>query len=123
MRSIRSTRLEALDRKDTPSDRPAAQLTVGAAVAAEPAGKFAVCVGAAGGIDLGGVFRVLRELDDQPVGRLHINRFAIAVVGFTVLLAGPFQALLEFLVSLRLGLEGDVVVTADLGGLLCLRHS
>jgi hypothetical protein len=33
-------------------------------------------VGASGGVDLGDVLRVLRELDDQPVGRGHIDRAA-----------------------------------------------
>src|SRR6476661_55994 len=79
-------------------------------------------VGAAQCVDLGDVFRVLGELDDQPVGRRYIDRLAIAVVGFAILFAGAFQALFQLIVSLRLGLEGDVVVTADLGGLFGLGH-
>jgi hypothetical protein len=36
--------------------------------------------GAAKGVDLGDILRVLRELDDQPVGRGHVGRFAVAVI-------------------------------------------
>src|SRR6266478_4654545 len=106
---------------DRPSEGAAAQLVVGAAVAAEPADQFLVRVGAAGGVDRGDVFRVLGEFDDQPIGRADVDRFAIAVVGFAVVFTGPFQALLQLLVSLRLGLEGDVFVAADLRRLLGLR--
>jgi hypothetical protein len=66
------------------------------AVAGEPAGQFLVGIGAAGGVDLGNVFRILGEFDDQPVGRGDIDRFAIAVIGLAVFragfLAGAFRA-------------------------------
>ena len=80
-------------------NRAAAQFVVGAAVAGEPARQFAVRVGAADRVDLGDVFRVLGEFDDQPVGRGDVDRFAIAVVGLAVFFAGPFEALLQLLIG------------------------
>jgi hypothetical protein len=42
------------------------------------------------------------------------------VVALAVGLAGPFEPALQLVIGLGLGLEGDVVVTADLGRLLGL---
>ena len=102
------------------SDGAAAQLVVGAAVAGEPARQFAVRVGAAGGVDLGDILRVLGEFDDQPVGGGDVDRLAIAVIGLAVLLAGPLEPLFQLGIGFGLGLEGDVLVAADLGRLLGL---
>jgi len=69
----------------------AAQVVVRAAVAGEPAGQFAVGVGAADCVDLGDVVGILSEFDDQPVRRSDIDRFAIAVIGLAVLLPCLFE--------------------------------
>src|SRR6516225_11383928 len=106
----------------TRSDRAATQIVVGAAVARQPSGQFLVGVCATGRVDLGDVVGILREFDDQPIGRAYIDRFAIAVVGLAILLARAFQALLQLLVSLRLRLARDVVVAANLGRLFGLGH-
>ena len=49
------------------SESTAAQFVVGVAVAGQPARQLLVRIGAAGGIDLGNIGRILGELDDEPV--------------------------------------------------------
>src|SRR5438132_7337444 len=79
-----------------------------------------MCVAAAYRVNLGHILGVLRELDDQPVGRTDIDRFAIAVIGLAVFLAGALEPLLQLLIGVGFGLEGDVVMAADLRRLLGL---
>ena len=55
-------------RRPSGSKGAAAQFVVGASVTGHPARQFLVRIGAARGVDLGHVGRVLGELDDEPVG-------------------------------------------------------
>jgi hypothetical protein len=50
----------------------------------------------------------------SPSGGGDVDRFAIAVVGLAVLFAGALQPPLQLIIGFGLGLECDVVVTADL---------
>src|SRR5580704_9588703 len=97
-----------------------AQFVVDPAVPGEPALQLAVRVGLADRVDLGDVGRIAGEFEDHPVGRLRVNRFAVAVIGLAEFFACRVEPGLQLLISLIADLERDVKVAADLGRLLGL---
>ena len=98
-----------------------AQLVVDAPVArrASAATRYARRRGA--GVDLGDIGRVAGEFDDQAVGRLRVDRLAIAVIGLAEFLAGRVEPRLQRVVGRIVDLQRDMVVAADLGRHLRLR--
>ena len=77
----------------------AAQLGGGATVAGQPARQLLPRIGASRGVDLGDILGVLRELDNQPVGRGHSDRFAIAVIALAVGFACGLEAPLQLVIG------------------------
>ena len=62
------------------------------------------------------------SIASSPSAVTDVDRFTVAVIGLAVLFAGACQAALQLFVGFGFGFERDVVVAADPGRLLGLRH-
>jgi hypothetical protein len=80
------------------------------AVAGDPARQFGIRVGAARGVDLGDILRVLHEFDDQPVGAKSHRWTCRSRVCSRGRFRRRFEPPLQSVIGLGLGLEGDVVM-------------